>query len=400
MSHVTDKKEYRAEIQLRTLLQDVWGELEHKLSYKQSNIHPHIRKSFELLANELENNDALITHLKLISDQEYEGYLYSIQKQEPTHYYGYEDDITPDIFRKDVRFIPLYVEYSTYLKDIFEKFLRNQKINSVIEARKRYHSLTNDITDQHKREDNKIDYFQNMEEAFLLFWEGGDDNLKKALKIYEGMKDNDQYKDRYIIYARMGEIYFCQGNVVKSLSAFDKCEQLLGQTAEYENRLRLKQKIASIYWLLGKDYVSKSLELTKEASDMCRDILQLSTDKNHGLILNNLCAYQLEIYLNTKKQDDYTALKNNLDNLEKFIKDKEISSNVADTLAWTHYHIYRHERNNDELRNAVRYAMMISEKENLSTMKFLSYNIQKNHIQEILNAWHEANVLFQKEKEA
>lgn len=37
------------EIQLRTLLQDVWGELEHALSYKRGSIHPHIKKVLHCL---------------------------------------------------------------------------------------------------------------------------------------------------------------------------------------------------------------------------------------------------------------------------------------------------------------------------------------------------------------
>ena len=61
--------EYSFEIQLRTLLQDVWGELEHKLAYKQKNPHQFIRQSFMRLSKSLETNDMLITHLKSFIDE-------------------------------------------------------------------------------------------------------------------------------------------------------------------------------------------------------------------------------------------------------------------------------------------------------------------------------------------
>ena len=80
---------YSVEVQLRTLLQDVWGELEHSLSYKKSGIHPHIKRSFILLSRDLATMDMLMRHLKDISDKEQVGRLYSAEDVGPNKYFGY-----------------------------------------------------------------------------------------------------------------------------------------------------------------------------------------------------------------------------------------------------------------------------------------------------------------------
>jgi Region found in RelA / SpoT proteins len=51
------------EVQIRTLIQDVWGELEHKLNYKGVKL-PQIEKAFALLAKELQAKDQMIADLK------------------------------------------------------------------------------------------------------------------------------------------------------------------------------------------------------------------------------------------------------------------------------------------------------------------------------------------------
>jgi len=96
------KAQLLIEIQLRTLLQDVWGELEHSLSYKKGDIHPHIKKSFAILSRDLENNDMLISHLREISDRERSGEKFSNEKSGPRVYLNYEGDIVPEIFKEDI----------------------------------------------------------------------------------------------------------------------------------------------------------------------------------------------------------------------------------------------------------------------------------------------------------
>ena len=87
-----DGEPVSCEIQLRTLLQDVWSELEHALSYKKGKIHPHISKSFELLSRELEAKDILVSQLREIRDQETAFVRYSSASAGPSRWMGYPKD--------------------------------------------------------------------------------------------------------------------------------------------------------------------------------------------------------------------------------------------------------------------------------------------------------------------
>lgn len=96
-------KNWPVEIQLRTILQDAWGELEHSLSYKKGNIHPHVKKSFVLLSRDLDTNDYLLSHLKSIVEKERYGTHYSIRKAGPTKWLDYEDNLIPDELKEGER---------------------------------------------------------------------------------------------------------------------------------------------------------------------------------------------------------------------------------------------------------------------------------------------------------
>ena len=61
---------YRFELQLRTLLQDVWGELEHALAYKQGNQEGHVRQIFNWFHNDLDNVGRMLSELKESRDRE------------------------------------------------------------------------------------------------------------------------------------------------------------------------------------------------------------------------------------------------------------------------------------------------------------------------------------------
>ncbi len=108
------------EIQLRTLLQDVWGELEHSLAYKKGQVNPYIKKNFSLLAQDLATCDSLIKHLKEIRDKDNAGRLYSLNKTCPYGYLEYENELLPEIFKdekKQGEYVQLYQKYSAWVRE-------------------------------------------------------------------------------------------------------------------------------------------------------------------------------------------------------------------------------------------------------------------------------------------
>lgn len=214
---------YCVEIQLRTLLQDVWAELEHAIAYKQLNVHPHIKKSFSILCRDLQNNDDLVSHLKSISDREQVGHLYSMEKGGPVSFYEYESELNPEVFTSDAAIKGSFHNYINF----FTKPHLNLRDNKhrCSEARTLFNDFANLVKSKITEPDTKLKYILNMEEAFLFYWEGGAENIDKALNIYENIKK--QFAENYMLHFRMGEIFVIKGEVEKALVSFDRCEELL-----------------------------------------------------------------------------------------------------------------------------------------------------------------------------
>jgi ppGpp synthetase/RelA/SpoT-type nucleotidyltranferase len=371
-------KTYIIEIQLRTLLQDVWGELEHALSYKQGNIHPHIRKSFILLARDIEKNDFLMSHLKSISDKEKISYRFSIEKAGPLNWCGYEEDLIPDSFKLE----PIASCFQNYVQYMGNVKLRANKIEFLKKARELLGQISSYISVPMQK-DKLIQYFITMEEAFIDFWEG---NLEEALNRYHSIEP--VYRQQYILQFRLGEVNFTKGEIEKALVHFDNCEYLLsqGQGPDIFNSYRIKLKMAFIYWLLGYEYIRYTINMVLSAERMFKenpDYFHNPEDQLHGNLLNNLCAYHLDQYIYDNTENNYCAALDRLNNLEDFLKSHRPNANMLDTLAWFYFNIYLKDGDPDKLDKAWEYAQLIDQRENISTFWITSLNIHLNHIQEI-----------------
>jgi ppGpp synthetase/RelA/SpoT-type nucleotidyltranferase len=395
--------EYYVEVQLRTLLQDVWGELEHSLSYKKGNIHPHIKKSFNLLSMDLEKNDLLMSHLKTISGREKIGHLYSLEEGGPVNVFGYEHEILPDIFDNE----PYKSSYNSYIEFLATIDFWQDKAKQIKEAKKCLERLTDNISIPMIESDINIKYFIEMEKAFLYYWEGGRSNFDKALLIYEALEK--EFKNHYILYFRMGEIYFIKDEIVKALTLFDLCDRLIQNGCHIEpiNLIKAKIKLAYYYWLLGQEYIDYSIAIVNEVETIYDDNPILFSNHNKRKLLNNICSYYLEKYLITKnkyepivfdknKSNDeteeaqnkidecYKNAKLQLDRLMNDFDEENASANILDTVAWFYYNIYLKEGDRKFLNKAKEYCQLIGRRENYSTFKITSLNIHINHIQEIM----------------
>jgi len=390
---------YHVEIQLRTLLQDVWAELEHAIAYKQLNVHPHIKKSFSLLCRDLQNNDDLVSHLKSISDREQVGHLYSMERGGPVAFYEYEPELIPEVFTSDAS---IKESFDNYI-DFFTKPHLNLRINKhrCSEAKTIFNTFANLVKDKIKNLDAKLKYILNMEEAFLFYWEGGVENMEKALEIYENIKK--QFADNYMLHFRMGEIFVIKGEVEKALVSFDHCEELIarGLNIAPRNHYRVKMKLAYINWLLGKEFIGFALDKIDEAEKIYHDIAASYPSLRYDTLLSNSCYYYLEnyliskeMYLQTKEEnhmkemdDKYKKALEKLENLEKIFDIEKAPANVLDTIAWFYYNIYINDKkhNRDKLEKAKKYCELIGERGDSSTFRMTSLNIQKNHIQEIMS---------------
>lgn len=394
---------YPIEIQLRTLLQDVWGELEHSLSYKKGSIHPHIKKSFSLLARDLETSDKLMTHLRDISEKEKHRQNISYEKTTPRNYLNYEEGLIPERFLKD-DIQGFYEEYNNAIKSIDYKDLSS--INDGLPVVKKAYESICKIISAAEMKNPKIAYWVEMEQGFQYFCEHLFD---KALKVYEKiLKDNDK---NYCVYFRMGEILFIKGKIELALAAFDESEYLLSQYPEKDivNFYWIKLRLALTYWTLGDEYIEIAVENIDQAEDIYNANEIVREGHKKSVLLNNLCWYYLSKYLKSKdnlkdglkeNEEEKAKLKDkeNLDfemaltrfiDLENCIEELEQSdggkpsSNMYDTAAWFCFHAFLKTEDNTYKEKALKYCDLMKERANYSSNKLQSFEIQINHMLEI-----------------
>jgi ppGpp synthetase/RelA/SpoT-type nucleotidyltranferase len=241
--------EYSFEIQLRTLLQDVWGELEHKLAYKQKNPHQFIKQSFMRLSKSLETNDMLITHLKSFIDE-------SLCGIDPIPFsvgnvYKYEYEILPNIFYKE-QIKPLFDEYNQLLFE--EDFLKS------VEKIEKAYQVYNDLVslcmhhDPSQHNDKSFIYWKDMEKAFFNLI---NNNFDEAIPVYE-----KYLRESYVSAFRLGQIYFYKQNYIEALKKFDYCFEILDEESLQINKMKLYVNMALVFWNLGSEYLISSIEST------------------------------------------------------------------------------------------------------------------------------------------
>jgi len=329
-----------------------------------------------LLSRDLQTMDLLMKHLKNISDKEQIGRLYSAENAGPNKYFGYEDEIIPDLFRSGKR-LDLYKTYIQFMQSITPQ----KDTDKIDNALKLFANLKKQIS-LPEMEDAKVKYFVMMEEAFMLFWQKDYD---KAMGKYERISKNSP--DSYIVHFRMGEIFFIKGKIVRSLAAFDKSDALLNihSTSDHNNRYKIRIKLAYIYWLLGDDYTKFTLKMIREAEEIYIKHKDLFSKTDYHSLINASCWYDLANYSLIDDQKILDRIDEKLSELENLLKNPDASANMFDTVAWFHYNRYLKMGNRVDLDMAKRYCKQIEMRENSSTYRLSSSNLHMNHIQEILS---------------
>lgn len=280
--HVSHGSNLKHEIQIRTLLQDVWGELEHAVAYKQGNIHPHIKKSFQLLSKDLQSNDDLITHLRSIGDKEKCANEFSLKESGPMFVLDYDEGLEPQCLHKG---------RVGKLVDKYKKRCKNKGVGWIKDARELYDQIKSIING------SDCEYWINMENAFLLFSEKKHDD---AMKLYNKIVESG-HDDKYVPHFRLGELNFIKGNIDKCLIEFDKSEEILLSSKYTElNEYYLMRRLAYIYWSYGEEYIDISLRKIEIAHKIAISIKDEESQNRTIESLTNLCWYKLEKFITEK----------------------------------------------------------------------------------------------------
>jgi ppGpp synthetase/RelA/SpoT-type nucleotidyltranferase len=439
---------YKLEIQLRTLMQDVWGEIEHTISYKKGYVHPHIQQSFLLMSKDLNRIDKLVSHLRSISNCEECGKTIS-RNIGPYSYFDYQEEIIPNILKSGKN----RVSFDNYINKMKSVNLRNQNPKSKLdECKSEFESLINNIDQDAIKNDMNLSYFIDMERAFFYFCEGIHSEAEEIYKRYQTIEKNfsDETK-HFILHFRLGELHYILGKTEESLKEFDKCNNILNAYpdgyADRESIYRVKTKMAMIYWILGEDYNDISIELITDAEKAlklsgfegekkAKEEMRLENNKawynsiryfNDFLKYDNYKRSKEKKSLTKKEKSEIAILKNKyeesrdkvygiIENLKNYLTSEYscfVSSNILDTIAWFYYCEYvnvenscienakeysnRLLGNNSQtlIEDAKKYAKQLLEKNiNDSTLALWSGDIHRRHIEEIFCAKDAADRLF------
>lgn len=363
------KDSHFIEIQLRTYLQDVWGELEHSLVYKNRTINQYVRQSFARLAKELAIQDSNVQYLYGISKKEL-IYDETIKKREVVSIYLTHNSslLDEDVLQSDA-----YKEYIRYAMAIPN---RNERSEWVDKGRKMLVSLCPKI----KGPSENATMWKETEEAYWHFQAGeleqGRESCDAALTL---RKKVDPFWG-YSIYMRKGESYIAEGLIAKAIVEFDKGESLITEekiAEDAENYCGFKATIAYHYWSLGPKMYGIALKNIQDASAIMKSNPEAFDPKTlpykKAMMANNVCWYCLETFIRDYKSfkhaimvsidaekmlqdngtglgDEYEAKKKKLisESLEPLmvaiveligIKYDKMPSNTFDTISWTLYNL-------------------------------------------------------------
>ena len=401
------------EIQLRTLLQDVWGELEHALSYKRGMIHPHIKKSFTLLARDIETSDILMSHLKSIHNKETSKDQYGVKKSGLKRYFQYENDIYPGHLKADsvVGLCESYVENLSNLvknKHSIGEFGFKKAQDSFDALKDEIYRLFRTEVDTNKQ----LNYWLKMEEALLLSMGNKYDD---ALDMYEKLLPD--HNERYVLHFRIGEIFLIKGSIPKALRSFDRSELMLKKAMDSQgnssvfsqNLVWIKRKLAYTYWMLGEGYINKSMELTFDVETLLKDkkLHFENYQEEFSNHCNNMCWFMTEKWQLEKRKLSGDTTRDDIAKKEQYqktledanrayeglvaameqnkVQSIEIPSNLLDTAGYYCYCAYMESREQAYKELAKKYATDCDQGTNYATLSLTSLSIQINHITDIMS---------------
>lgn len=382
-----NKNLFKIEVQLRTIVQDAWGELEHEISYKKSSVRPYVRQSVKILSKDLQNIDDLFSHLRNLCDKETGGEIYSNYGVGPNNIFTYEPELIDLVFN-DFELKSLSEDYWR----LMEKYNRNSVAAEwILQVRDLLNIIYGKI--KNRMTEKWVAYWYNMEFAFLLFCEG---KYVEAKKEYMSLINNG-YNDRYCVFFRIGEIYSLESDMVMALAYFDEVEHLIDiyKKSDYLNQFRIRMRLAFVYWALGDEFIDCAIEKIEKARE-CYDKNKKNggfTNTDYNKLINNGCWYYLDKYLIAVRSADggdgdinrlFADANQKYKVLSRVLQGENISRNMLDTAAWFLYNKFLVKKDIRYLKEAEKMCLKMREYENMTVFNIKSVNTQKDHVQEIM----------------
>lgn len=385
-------RQYTFELQLRTLLQDVWGELEHALNYKQQSANAYIKQTFDWFQGDLNNVGRMLSELKNVRDQDKISNDFMRKLIGPYKFLDYDDAFSDPFapYPQLKKQVDQYTNFCMNERDNYNSHEFSAKARSMFDKIRAMDIKPGVPLTEYRNE--HIDYWLSMEEAYCYFCEG---EHEKALKIYRYVTSQGCWSDKYVPHFRMGEIYFLQQLRERALEAFDKADAILGDDSTCPitslNKYRIKVKLAWNYWSIGRDFLPLSLSYINSAQQIANQIDSRLSQEDQAALANNLCWYNLEAFVSEFEKDPASSecvqsFKNAqaaYENLETFLNKEDVSSDALDTAAWFLFNRYKYSNNSDDLFASSKLCALMLSKRSRSTLKTAITLLQSDHMQKI-----------------
>ncbi|GAB0056908.1 hypothetical protein SIID45300_01223 [Candidatus Magnetaquicoccaceae bacterium FCR-1] len=290
------KDHFLLELQLRSLLDDVWGEMEHRLAYKQGMANPQIVSSFAHFKDDLRTMGKRLAELNTLKSRHNAVDSLSIQEAGPYLFLGYEQDWDPEFILDQMR-SPKVTPFRNTVRDLLKcsKDFSDKKIDEqeyILKAGGFVNTAESQFENCAMQQmcSDKIKYHLLMEKNYLKFLKKDKVSLQEVYHDYELMiSETSRYKDRPVPHFRFAEVAFVLHRIVekdkdkrkesddyfkKALQEFDKAIRLVEKTVSandssvdpmhYRVGAAILNKVVSVYELIGSDeYLDYCMRLSE-----------------------------------------------------------------------------------------------------------------------------------------
>lgn len=387
LSNDTSSYYLPVEIQIRTVFEDAWGEVDHKYGYpiRKGKTSPYKIKNPKAIMRHLDNlkkfSDACgeyadAIHIEIAHDVSEETPAVNLQPVE-------SDQKTINLFHDsniDLNDIDKYIE----ARRIREKGLakrseyENDYIEVLLDAAEIFRQLSEKYRIDNLISDRNFYYYTRMNYAFCLLSSRRQPEGEKALHIYEEVEN--EYSSYLLVKMRLAQAYGQNGFIDLSLK---KCEEVLSvlksiedvgftETIElpetdYKHIQRFLRKIYGYYlWeksntikVINHHAAIKKSGILLKAWCLTNDSLINDVDKKN--IYNNLLYYSIEIAEITAKypkvrirKEVFNTIESNLEELLKLIDVDSTEDFMAlDTIAKVYNYIGKIEERDKILKRII-----------------------------------------------
>lgn len=369
------------EIQIRTVFEDAWGEIDHKNEYvyrtgKESDDSSHNKKDVSSHLKILKKfTDACAEYADLIYEEANPSILKSKSPDKIDPVASDEDII--ERFKSlhiDEKIIAQYDEARKARTDA-TKLFDTERGNGIIElmrAAELFRKILGDDEsicqgDKHYYGKYLLRYYVKMNEGLCLLTTNSIDNIRKAYNIYLVL--GEQYKEFPVLIVRLAQTLLKMGYLDQALEKYNEARELIRTLMEHKSKEGWSDKLPktdyeflliSVPKLLGYTYWMKStevddnddkLELLEKAYKITEEMVHLKLDElNSRIMHNNLLYYAVEYVQKLSMKNNDFSEKLRLENIPNHLKELESSEDatftdieVLDTLAKAYYFVGRYD---------------------------------------------------------